>query len=170
MEILTTLLIIVLVLAFLASKFFRANNPKVAPEVKRPAKRLYDYSAKDHVMTQSEESFFKLLNDTVGDKYYVFPQIHLSSILNHKIKGQNWKAAFSHINGKSVDYVLCDKATLKTVYAIELDDSTHEKKGRMDRDTEVERMFRLSGISIKRFTTEQSRDVILVKTRLGVLC
>ena len=60
----------------------------------------------------------------------MFPQVHLSALLDHKVKGQDWRIAFRHINGKSVDYVLCDKATLQPVYAIELDDYTHEPRTR----------------------------------------
>lgn len=151
---LVILVIIMLVIIGIAGTF------KTSTKKQRPQKHKaqYDYSTKEHIMTRSEESFFKLLNDVTGGKYYIFPQIHLSSILDHQIKGQNWKAAFSHINGKSVDYVLCDKITLKTVCAIELDDSTHNREDRTKRDQEVERIFNSSGVKLKRFTSEESRD------------
>jgi len=43
------------------------------------------------------------------------------TVLEHRIKGQDWKAAFRRINGKSVDFVICDKAYIKPLLAIELD-------------------------------------------------
>ena len=89
-----------------------------------PKGSQYKYQAKEYFMTKSESEFFRMLDQAIGGKYYIFPQAHLSAILNHKVPGQNWKYAFRHINGKSVDYVLCNKQTLKTVYAIELDDYT----------------------------------------------
>ena len=111
----------------------------------------YSYNAKDLIMSRAEAQFFKQLSFVVSERYYVFPQVHLSSLLNHRIKGQDWSIAFRHINGKSVDFVLCDKATLKPVYAIELDDFTHERKDRATRDAEVERIFKQAQIPLVRF-------------------
>jgi hypothetical protein len=119
-------------------------------------KLLYKYQAKEYFMTQSESDFFRMLVDVVGDRFYIFPQAHLSSILDEKITGQNWNAAFSHINGKSVDYVLCDKITLKPAYAVELDDYTHHSASRQERDKEVERIFKAAGIPLVRFNDYKS--------------
>lgn len=116
-------------------------------------KKVFQYTAKDCFMTATEKDFFQKLYKVAGEKYYIFPQAHLSSILNHKVTGQPWKGAFSHINGKSVDYVLCDKTTLKPVYGVELDDYTHEYSNRQERDKEVERMFQCANIPLVRFSS-----------------
>ena len=114
-------------------------------------KYSYTYQAKEYFMTKSESEFFRILDKAVCDRYYIFPQAHLSAILDYKVPGQNWKYAFRHINGKSVDYVLCDKQTLKPIYAIELDDYTHSYPERQERDHEVERMLQSAGIPLVRF-------------------
>lgn len=119
-------------------------------------KTIYKYQAKEYFMTKSENDFFRMLNNVAGDRYFIFPQVHLSAILDEKIKGQNWKAAFKHINGKSVDYVLCDRQTLKPAYAVELDDYTHSYSNRQERDQEVERMFQSAGIPLVRFNNYKS--------------
>lgn len=137
--------VIVVGLAVYIELFSKRNN---TTEIK---KTIYNYQAKQCFMTKSENDFFRMLNNVVGDRYFIFPQAHLSAILDEKIKGQNWKAAFKHINGKSVDYVLCDRQTLKPVYAVELDDYTHKYSKRQERDQEVERMFQGAGIPLVRF-------------------
>jgi len=119
-------------------------------------KTIYNYQSKQYFMTKSESDFFYMLNNVAGDRYFIFPQVHLSAILDEKIKGQNWKAAFKHINGKSVDYVLCDRQTLKPVYAVELDDNTHTYKNRQERDQEVERMFQSAEVPLVRFNNYKS--------------
>ncbi len=119
-------------------------------------KTIYNYQAKQYFMTKAENDFFRMLNNVAGDRYFIFPQVHLSAILDEKIKGQNWKAAFKHINGKSVDYVLCDRQTLKPVYAVELDDYTHSYKNRQERDQEVERIFQCASIPLVRFSDYNS--------------
>ena len=111
----------------------------------------YLYFAKRSLMSKTETDFFIKLDRAVSERYYVFPQVHLSALLDHKVKGQEWKYAFSHINGKSVDYVLCDKSTLIPVYAIELDDFTHDRNDRIERDKEVERIFQQARLPLVRF-------------------
>ena len=114
-------------------------------------KSTYRYFAKNTIMTERENKFFKQLNEILGNKWFIIPQVHLSALLNHKVKGQNWKAAFRHINGKSVDYVLLSKETMKPICAIELDDSTHNYKNRAERDAEVERIFAEAKLPLARF-------------------
>lgn len=111
----------------------------------------YHYVAKKLPMTKTEAEFFIKLESVVGERYYVFPQVHLSSLLDHHIKDQEWYYAFRHINGKSVDYVLCSKSTLKPTYVIELDDCTHDRSDRRKRDAEVERIFKDAGLPLVRF-------------------
>lgn len=118
----------------------------------------YGYLAKTSPMTRVESEFFFKLDRIVTDRYYVFPQVHLSSILDHRVKGQEWKYAFSHINGKSVDYVLCDKETLKPAYAIELDDYTHDRADRRERDIEVERIFQQAKLPLIRVKNKDVSD------------
>jgi len=136
---------ILLALDFITRKLF---TNKESAEIK---KSTYRYFAKNAIMTERENKFFKQLNEILGNKWFVIPQVHLSALLNHKVKGQNWKAAFRHINGKSVDYVLLSKETMKPICAIELDDSTHNHKNRVERDAEVERIFAEAKLPLARF-------------------
>jgi len=146
-----TILIIlaIIAVAYFVYKMLVSNQATVSKLKQAP---VYQYEAKAYPMTKSESDFFKILLDVSGDRYYVFPQVHLSTILNHKINGQPWKPAFNHINGKSVDYVLCDKQTLKPVYAVELDDKSHESETRQERDREVERIFKAANLPLVRFS------------------
>ena len=129
----------------------------------------YRYKRKDFLMSRAEHEFFDVLTEVIGSQYCVFPQIHLSTILNHKIVGQNWKGAFSHINQKSIDFVICDKAYIKPLLAIELDDRTHESENRMERDEEVEKILNDAGLFLLRvrnngnFNKEEIRHLVLGK-------
>lgn len=144
------LLIVGIVVLLIVTKRFLGNNGAVSNSKQRP---VYQYTAKTSIMTPSESEFFKMLVDVVGDRYYIFPQVHLSALLDEKTVKQNWKPAFRHINGKSVDFVLSDKATFEPIYAVELDDKTHERVDRQERDREVERMFQNANIPLVRFSS-----------------
>ena len=89
----------------------------------RQSPKDYVYQRKLHLITPTELSFFQILMSVVDRRYYyIIPQVHLSSLLKHAIRGQNWYGAFQHINRKSVDYVICTLKGLNPVCAIELDD------------------------------------------------
>ena len=118
-------------------------------------------------MTRTEADFFMKLERAVSERYYVFPQVHLSAILDHKIKGQEWQYAFRHINGKSVDFVLCDRETLRPFYAIELDDYTHAAKDRKKRDSEVERIFKAANLPLVRFANKDVSEHDIVKALMS---
>lgn len=118
----------------------------------------YKYDKKLSIMTQAELSFFKVLESAVGEYYYIFPQIHLDMLLEHKVKGQSFKGARSHISQKSVDFVLCDPQTLQVVLAIELDDFSHTRKDRIIRDKEVERILKTAYILLCRFIVTKTFD------------
>lgn len=115
-------------------------------------KAQYRYYAKPFVMTSRENECFKILNEIFSSKWFVMPQVHLSALLDYRVKGQNWNAAFRHINGKSVDFVLIGKESYRVICAIELDDSTHNKPERKERDVEIERIFNQAKIPLARIS------------------
>jgi very-short-patch-repair endonuclease len=112
--------------------------------------KQYQYKQKNFFMSRAEHECFDAILKAVGNEYHIFPQVHLSSIVDNKVTGQNWKGAFKHISQKSVDFVLCDKAYLSPKLAIELDDKTHERPDRIERDVEVERILKDAGLPLLR--------------------
>ena len=143
------ILIIFIVLIIIAIILLKRYSPEIFLDQK--SKALYNYKRKDFLMSRAEHEFFDILVDITKDQYYVFPQIHLSTILDNKVVGHNWKGAFRHIDEKSVDYVICDKAYIKPLLAIELDDRTHERENRKIRDGEVERILSDANLLLLRF-------------------
>ncbi len=117
-------------------------------------------------MTSTETKFFELLKDAVGNEYNIFPQIHLSAFLDHEVGEQWWEGAFSHVNQKSVDYLVCDKKHLKPLVAIELDDSSHNRKDRISRDRNVEQILEESNMPLVRFSAREELSVEDIKKRV----
>ncbi|MBI5134074.1 MAG: DUF2726 domain-containing protein [Candidatus Taylorbacteria bacterium] len=123
----------------------------------------YSYRRRDCIMTPSEHVFFKVMLDLFADRYHVFPQVHLDAILDGRVSGQNPFGAFRHINEKSVDFLICDKLSDRPMLAIELDDHSHDRADRIERDREVERIFATASLPILRIKIEQSKDVESVR-------
>jgi very-short-patch-repair endonuclease len=110
----------------------------------------YEYRKKEYLLTQPERDCFNALLRTVGNEFHVFPQVHLDAILYYKIRGQSWFGAWRHINEKSIDFILCDKEKISVVLAIELDDRSHERPDRRERDHEVERILKNAQVPLLR--------------------
>ncbi len=121
-------------------------------------KPKYRYTRKQFFLTRAEHEFYNALIAAAGDKYYVFAQVHLPTILDNKVKGQDWRAALAHINRKSVDFVLCDKAYISPKLAIELDDKSHGRPDRQERDKEVERILADAGVPLLRIENKGRFD------------
>lgn len=114
----------------------------------------YKYKAKKFFLSAVEHKMYDALVAGVGQNYYVFAQVHLPSIVDNKVVGQNWRGAFRHIDEKSVDFVLCDKAYISPKLVIELDDSSHLRNDRQERDREVERILKMAGVPLLRLSVK----------------
>jgi hypothetical protein len=137
-------------------------NSRKKREIKKTS--TYQYQKKGTVLTRAEGRFFERLTGVVGEKFIIIPQAHLSTFLDHKLKGQNWKGAFSSINGKSVDFLLVEKTTLKPVMAIELDDWSHKREDRIARDEKVKGILDSVGIVLARFDNPDISGQAIVDT------
>ena len=116
----------------------------------RGSKRVYQYERRDNLMTRAERECYHALVAEMGQDYTFFPQVHLDSIVTPRKSQGNQLYAFRHINQKSVDFVACDKTQLRPLFAIELDDKTHNLPSRVARDKEVERILRNAAIPLIR--------------------
>ena len=107
--------------------------------------------------------FYQILQECISG-CVIIPQAHFSMFLEHRIKGQNWKAAFSRINGKSVDFLICNNE-MKPLFAVELDDSTHNRLERQKRDIFVNSIMNNANMPLLRFKAgEWNNETIKAKS------
>lgn len=141
------LLTAILIIAFVLKQRVPEFNKAVSP---------YKYVRKPYIMTEAEAHFYKRLQNIVEDRYYVFPQVHLSSLAKNITAGKYHKAGFQRINRRSVDYVLADIETLQAVYAVELDDRTHDTEKGKAVDALKNEILGQIGLPIVRFRNTQT--------------
>lgn len=109
-------------------------------------------------LTQAEKDFFDVLEGIIRNKYYIFPQINISKLFLIE-KGNNYYKHYNRINRKSVDFVLVDKNSLTPLLAIELDDSSHNRQDRMDRDNFVDDIFKNAEIPLLRIKCSREYNI-----------
>lgn len=129
------------------------NRPRIKTGEKATPSQ-YAYTRKLYIMTKAEAACFRKLQEISGTKYYAFPQVHLSSLLDHAVKGQNWKGALAKIQRKSVDFAIVDSETLQTLLVIELDDYSHERVDRKIRDKFVDEILSAAKIPLIRLNSQ----------------
>lgn len=106
------------------------------------------YMEKSYLLTRAEHEFFSILERAVSDQYYIFPQLALDKIVMLEGKGSLKGGYRNKIDQKSVDFVLFDKQNISPVLVIELDDYTHQRPERQERDGFVDRVLNHCNIPI----------------------
>jgi hypothetical protein len=105
------------------------------------------YRLADGLLTPAELAFYRVLRGLVSENSLICPKVRLSDVFVVP-RGDGRQAAMNRINQKHVDFLLCDPETLQPVLAIELDDASHERKKRQDRDATVDEIFAAAGLPL----------------------
>ena len=101
-----------------------------------------NYKIKEEFITENELKLYKVLKKVAYElKLDIFTQVALNRILeiNNRRKQQQLR---NRIDRKSIDFVLYDEKTKKIVCCIELDDSTHEREERIEKDLFLDKIFK----------------------------
>lgn len=163
-------LTVFLLLTAIAIFFLIKNYGFGSDTVARSEKKQYKYGKKKFFMTSPENNFYHGLVQVVGSEYVVFAQVHLSTLVDEEIPGQDWRAARARIDRKSVDFVLCDKEYLSPKLAIELDDSSHEHTDRQQRDHFVEDVLKKASLPLLRIKNSEnlSTDELIQRIKKAI--
>lgn len=108
------------------------------------------YTRRASLMSKAERSFYGVLVQAVGEEYRIFAKVRVADVLK-PAKGMDrsqWRKAFNQINRKHFDFVLCERDDLRFVYAIELDDKSHENDERKSRDQLIDQACKEAGLPL----------------------
>lgn len=120
------------------------------------AKR-YPYQARP-LLTKREYHFYCLLRqETDRRSLLICPKVGLKDLMSVSCKNSYMKY-FRLIAQKHVDFVICDR-NLNILFALELDDSSHDTKDARRRDRFKDRAFRAAQIPLKRVRDYDERTV-----------
>lgn len=121
------------------------------------------YERRGRLITKAELRFLRALEICVQDRWRIFAMVRIADVLqvaaNVKAR-QSWQ---NKINCKHVDFVLCDFEDLNVILAIELDDSSHNRADRQERDQFVNEAFLSAGLPLLRVPLQSSYDIKSLK-------
>jgi len=98
------------------------------------------YRLRDDFLSPAEASFFQVLRSLVAAGLVICPKVSLAELF-YVPRSESFQTYQNKIDRKRVDFLLCEPKTLKPLFAIELDDSSHARPDRQERDAFVDEVF-----------------------------
>jgi hypothetical protein len=105
-----------------------------------PRESELPYRQRDDFLSAAEFSFYRVLMSAIGDRAVVCPKVNLCDVFYVARPNEN-QTYRNKIDRKHVDFLVCDPNTMKPRLGIELDDVSHARRDRQDRDDFVNKVF-----------------------------
>jgi uncharacterized membrane protein YciS (DUF1049 family) len=131
--------------------------------------KTFPYVKRQTLFTPAERSFLGVLEQAVGSEYRVFGKVRLADVIEVRrgLSKSERQSARNRIDRKHLDFLLCDPHGLTPVCAIELDDRSHSRADRQERDRFLEHALEAAGMPIARFPAKQSYTLQEVRAALS---
>lgn len=111
-------------------------------------KDKYPYERRD-LLTSNELEFYQVLYPIVCQHgWQLLMKMRLADIMAVRKGTEDYMAYFNKIKAKHTDFVFCDPDTLEILAGLELDDPSHERPERMERDEFVDNAYAAAGIPL----------------------
>jgi len=130
-------------------------------DVSSTVPRAPTYEKNRYLLSRAERNFYSTLGLALGDQRVVMCKVRIADVLRTR-KGLDSKdrmTAFNKISRKHFDFVLLDPSDLSIVAAIELDDSSHHRNDRQERDRFVENACKGAALTLHRFDVKRAYQV-----------
>lgn len=148
-------IVVIAVIAYFALKKQTNGNVPALP-----------YEKRSHFLSAAERSLFGVLEQAVDGKYLIFAKIRVADLLAVQKGALERQGHMNRITSKHVDFVLCDRASVAPLLAVELDDSSHDTEARQKRDQFLDDAFRAAGVPILHVRASRSYDVSLMSNQI----
>ncbi len=133
---------------------------KPAKSVSDESKTLNElpYRLRDDFFSPAELSFYHVLSLAAPSKVVILGKVRLADLFFVSKPNENRKF-FNYIVGKHIDFLVCDSSTLKPLVGIELDDASHDRDDRTERDEFVNQVFETAKLPLLHFAVRRTYRV-----------
>jgi very-short-patch-repair endonuclease len=155
------ILLLFLVIISLARALFKKKSGKGPVD--------FPYQLKEVLCSPAERSFLGALDQIVGKSYRIFVKVRLADIVDVQrgLSASARQSAFNRISRKHLDFVICDSRDLSIVGAVELDDKSHRKTGRQERDQFLDKALEAAGVPMLRVKAQSTYSIKEVSSDLN---
>ena len=128
--------------------------------------RAFPYGRRRYLLSIAERRFFAALIKAVPAGICVFCKVRLADLVFVRREAECDNTHFNRIQAKHIDFVLCDLRSSNVRLVIELDDKTHDRRDRQNRDAFVDELLSHVGITILRFRARAEYDSAALSVKL----
>ncbi len=156
-------------LAVLAVIIFLIASP-LSPLAKK-VRVEFPYQRRERLMTEAEGSFYQVLELALpADRYRLFGKVRVEDLISVKpgLDRQAWQSFRNRIKSRHIDIVVVERKTFKPVWAVELDDKSHDSVKRRERDSFLDNAFQAAGLPLVRFKAKRSYTTADLQRALGL--
>ncbi len=120
------------------------------------------------LFSPAEAEFYHGLVEIYGTSAIICPKVRLLDLIRPQqgLDKSTYQTAFNRVAKKHVDFVILRPEDLSVLGVIELDDRSHERQDRADRDMFVDDALQQSGIPVCRVKCRRQYDLDLLATQL----
>ena len=119
--------------------------------VKHFSTKQVTYEKKATLLTPTEKRYYSEFCSILGNSYVVLPQINLASVINKTSPGYRTELF------RNVDFGIFDR-DLRPLILIEINDATHLREDRAERDESVRKICKKARIPLITFWTKDGID------------
>ena len=155
------LLVLVVVLAGIAALVRRLLGE---------GERELPYERRGPMLSAAERGFYAVLCEAARARdreAVVMAQVPISQLIKVKRGTEQWRSWHNKIDRKTVDFVVLDGRTFEVVAAVELDDRSHQRADRRQRDAFVEEAMAAAGVKLVRVACRRGYRVQEIVAALG---
>lgn len=128
----------------------------------------FPYGIRDQFLSPTELAFYHALVLVVGARTVVCMKVRLADVF-FVARPHEHRAAFNRIAQKHIDFLVCDPGSLRPLFGIELDDSSHTQLDRQERDDFVDRAFAAARLPLVRVRAQRSYTPEHIAAQIGPL-
>ena len=119
---------------------------------------LYPYNLRDPLLSPAETRFYQILLAIVGRRVVVCPRVRLADVFSVKPTPRH-QAFYDKIACRTVDFLLCERYTLKPLLAIELYDHALPRAQRKKRDSFIDKVFKAGKLPIMHLVAQEEYNL-----------
>ena len=143
--------ILILLLLFVLIKWLLREKP-------------FPYERRE-LLSENERMLYEILREIAEEKdLLLLMKMRLADIMQVQKGTKEYMKFFNRIKAKHTDFILCDPDTLEVLMGIELDDESHKREDRIERDEFVDAAYAVCGIPLLHvwnpITLEELREYI----------
>lgn len=112
---------------------------------------IFPVKLRDPLLNATETKFYQVLHAVTGKRVVVCPKMRLADLFRVQMgdpRDKRYANFYQQIALRSVDFVLCERYTLKPMLAIELYDHSLPRSQRKKRDAFVDKVFKAGKLPI----------------------